>query len=69
MSMGFPEFPVVLVICSMALVVIWSAACVARRLGYTPLLGILTVIPIVNVLFRWFVTYAEWPIASDKVGA
>ena len=67
--MGFPEFLVVLAIAAMALVVIWPAARIAQRLGYPSLLGVLAVIPFVNVLLLWFVAYGEWPISRTKVGA
>ena len=67
--MGFPEFLVVLAIAAMALVVIWPAARIAQRLGYPSLLGVLAVIPFVNVLLLWFVAYGEWPISRAKVGA
>ena len=67
--MGFPEFLVVLAIAAMVLVVVWPAARIAQRLGYSPLLGVLSVIPVANVLLLWFVAYGEWPLTRSKVGA
>ena len=67
--MGFPEFLVVLAISAMAIAVVFPAARIAWRLGFSPLLGVLAVIPIVNVLLLWFVAYAEWPVTRGRVGA
>ncbi len=40
-SMGLPELLVVLAIASTALVVIWPAGRICRRIGYSPWLGVL----------------------------
>ena len=60
-SMGLPELLVVLAIASTALVVIWPAGRICRRIDYSPWLGVLSVLPLVNVLLLWFVALAEWP--------
>jgi hypothetical protein len=64
-SLGFPEFVVVLLISTMALAIIWPAGRVCRRAGFSSWLGVLSVIPIANVLLLWFVALAKWPSASQ----
>ena len=60
---GVPELVVVCAIAAMSLVVVWPAARICRRLGFSPWLGILSVIPIVNLLLLWFIALSEWPSA------
>jgi hypothetical protein len=58
---GVPELLVMLAFGVMALVVIWPAGRIASRLGFSPLLGILVVVPLANVVLLWFVALADWP--------
>ena len=61
-STGFSELvvilPAVLVTC---LVLIWPAARICRRIGFSPWLGLLAVVPVANVVLLWFVAVAQWP--------
>jgi len=59
---GFPDLLVVTAIAAMSLVVIWPAARICRRVGFPPWLGVLTIVPLANVLLLWFVAFAEWPL-------
>ena len=59
---GFPELLVVLVISAMALIIVWPAMRICRRVGFSPWLGILAIVPLANVLLVWFVAFAEWPL-------
>jgi hypothetical protein len=61
---GMPELIVVCGIAAMALVVIWPASTICRRVGLSPWLGVLAAVPIANVLLLWFVALAEWPRAQ-----
>ena len=58
---GMPELLVVLGIAAMALVVIWPAARICRRLGLPALLAVLAVVPLANLLLLWYVALAQWP--------
>jgi len=61
---GFPEAIVVIYILAMVLVVAWPAGRICRRLGYSPWLGILAVIPLANVVLLWFIALSQWPKAD-----
>ena len=61
-SLGFPELLVVLVLSAMALIIVWPAMRICRRVGLSPWLGILAIVPVANVLFVWFLAFAEWPL-------
>ncbi len=61
---GIPELIVVIYILVMALVVAWPAARICRRLGFSPWLGVLAVIPVANVVLLWFVALSQWPKAD-----
>jgi hypothetical protein len=45
----------------MGLVVVWPAARICSRLGFSPWLGILAMVPIANVILLWFVAVSPWP--------
>ena len=62
---GFPELLVVLVISAMALIIVWPAMRICRRVGFSPWLGILAILPLANVLLVWFVAFAEWPLEKS----
>ena len=63
---GLPEILVVSVFLLIWATVVWPAARIARRLGFTPWLGLLAVIPMVNLILLWFVALAEWPAMVPK---
>jgi hypothetical protein len=60
-SVGIPELVVVLAIAVMALVVVWPAAQICRRIDFPLWLGVLVIVPVANVLLLWFVATARWP--------
>ncbi len=49
-------------------IVIWPAGRICRRLGFSPWLGILAVVPVVNLLLLWFVAMAPWPLSASEGG-
>lgn len=50
----------------MSLVVIWPACRIARRLGFSPWLGIVAVIPLANLVLLWVVAYTDWPAVQSR---
>jgi len=62
---GIPEVIVLTAILVMSLVVIWPAGRICRRLGFSPWLGVLAVLPLANLLLLWFVALAQWPRATN----
>ncbi len=67
-SVGIPELVVVIAIIGTTLMVVWPAAQICRRLGFSPWLGVLAVIPLANLLLLWFVALAQWPGAETHRG-
>jgi hypothetical protein len=65
-SVGFPEVLVLLAIAAMSLAIIWPATRICRRIGRSPLLGALAVIPLANVLLLWLVALARWPQSNPE---
>jgi hypothetical protein len=61
-GIGAPELIVVVAICATIFVVLWPVARLCARVGLSPWLGILAIVPIGNVLLLWFMAYAAWPI-------
>jgi hypothetical protein len=60
-SIRTPELIVIGAMLLMAFVVIWPAATICRRLGFSGWLGFLAVVPMVNLLLLWFVALSDWP--------
>ena len=63
-SIGVFELVIVLIV---AAAIIWPAARICVKAGYSPWLGIAAIIPGANILLLWFLALAEWP--SQKTGA
>jgi hypothetical protein len=60
--LGIPELFVVFILLAVSAVVfIWPAARICRRVGFSPWLGILIMVPLANLLLLWFIAVAEWP--------
>jgi hypothetical protein len=62
---GVPELVVICAIAAMSLVVVWPAGRICRRLGFSPWLGVLAVLPLANLLLLWFIALAQWPRAEN----
>ena len=58
---GMPELIVIAFMAAMAFVMIWPAATICRRLGFSPLLGVLIVVPVANVILLWYLALSQWP--------
>ncbi len=61
MRLGFPELLIVTAILVMLAVLVWPAARICRRAGFTPWLGLLILIPLANLILLWYVALARWP--------
>jgi hypothetical protein len=58
---GFPELIVLLAIVVSSLAIVWPAGRICHRLGFSPWLGVLAVVPLANLVLLWYVAMAEWP--------
>ena len=65
-SVGVPELGVVFVIAAIVLAVVFPAARICGRLGFPRWLGVLAIIPIVNLLLLWYVALARWPASEVR---
>ena len=64
-SIGLPELIILALIAAMLGLVIWPAARICTRLGFSPWLGVLAVVPLANLVLLWFVAFASWPAADQ----
>jgi hypothetical protein len=60
-SISIPEIVIIMIVLA---AVVWPAARICRRVGLSPLLGILAVVPLANVLLLWYVALAPWPASK-----
>lgn len=58
---GMPELGVVMAMAVMALIVIWPASTICRRLGFSPWLGVFAAVPLANLILLWFIALSQWP--------
>jgi hypothetical protein len=50
-----------LIVAAIAIVPFWR---ICKRVGHSPWLGLLIVVPLANLIFIYYLAFAEWP--SDK---
>jgi len=58
--MGFGIGELVIILISAA-VIGWPYCRVLSRLGFSPWLGLLVFVPLVNIVLLWVFAYASWP--------
>ncbi|MEX1128203.1 MAG: hypothetical protein WD227_16630 [Vicinamibacterales bacterium] len=63
-SIGPPELIVLSLIVAGLGAVIWPAARICTRVGFSPWLSVLAVVPLANLGLLWFVAFASWPAAD-----
>ena len=68
MAIGIPELLVLLAIAASFAIILWPAARICRRIGYSPWLASLAIVPFGNVLLLWFIALAEWPVERGTAG-
>jgi hypothetical protein len=69
-SIGLPELILIVAILGGWLSIVWPAARLCSRLGFSPWLGVLAVVPLANVILLWCLAYARWPSqAAGQRGA
>jgi hypothetical protein len=56
-----PELAVVLVL----ILIAWPFCRIFRRAGFSAWLGLLCVIPLVNIVAVCYLAFAEWPVAAE----
>lgn len=62
-NLGFSEIYVIL---AMALLVVWPFWRIFKKAGYHGALGLLMIVPVVNLVMILFLAFAKWP--SQKTG-
>ena len=63
-AIGVPELLVIMFIgvfgIAFALLLIWPLARVLKRIGFSPWLSLVSVIPLGNIILLWVVAYSDW---------
>lgn len=60
-GLGLPEYFIVVILAVSLVAVVWPAARICQRAGFSPWLGVLIVVPLANILLLWFVAFSPWP--------
>ena len=67
-GLGVSELFILGFIVALLAIVVWPAMRICRRIGFSPLLGLLAVVPIANVVLLWFVALSPWPSSDRREG-
>ncbi len=59
--MGIPELFIVVVLFASLATVVWPASRICKRVGFSPWLGLLILVPLANIFLLWFVAFSRWP--------
>jgi hypothetical protein len=66
-NIGLPEvlliLGIVIIVATLVLVPYWR---IFRKAGFPPGLGLLMIIPLVNLVMLYFLAFAEWPSLKQK---
>jgi len=65
-AIGVPELVILFFLAFVSLAVVWPAARICRRAGFSPWLGVLIVVPIGNVLLLWYLAVSPWPAVPES---
>ena len=60
-GLGMRELVILIELAVVLLVVVWPCFRVLSRLGFSPWLALLMIVPIVNLIALWVFAYARWP--------
>jgi hypothetical protein len=66
MRFQVPELTIAFVVLMSVVVVAYPASKICRRLGFPPWLGVLSVVPVANLILLWFVATAPWPVDRGR---
>jgi len=59
--MAFQEYVIVIAVALIsAIVIIWPAAVICRRAGYSPWLGLIAIVPLAQIALLWFIAFSPW---------
>ena len=65
--MAFQEYVVIIAVALIsAIVIIWPAAVICRRAGYSPWLGVIAIVPLAQIVLLWFIAFSPW--AAEGAG-
>jgi hypothetical protein len=59
------ELVILIELAVVLLVVVWPCFRVLSRLGFSPWLALLMIVPIVNLIALWVFAYARWPALQE----
>ena len=66
MGFGIPELFIILLLLVIGpLLLVWPAARICRRAGFSPWLGLLILVPLANILLLWYIAFTPWPAVPD----
>jgi hypothetical protein len=59
--MAFQEYMVIIAVALIsAIVIIWPAAVICRRAGYSQWLGLIAIVPLAQIALLWFIAFSRW---------
>ena len=67
MNLGMPEVMLIfMVVLFSGVVYVIPAWMIFKKAGFNPALGLLAVVPVVNLVMLYYVAFAPWPILNQS---
>jgi hypothetical protein len=67
-GVGMRELFVIIFTVGILFVVLWPYGRIYSRMGYSPWIALLMIVPVVNLITLWVVAYGTWPAVTPKRG-
>lgn len=68
-GLGVAEFIIVLVILGMMVIALVPWFFIYKKAGFSPAMGCLMFIPVVNIIMLFVLAFSQWPIERDLENA
>lgn len=66
-GIGLPEVIILLVVFGIAIICALFVSRILRKAGFSPWLSILSIIPVINLIFLWVFAFITWPGIDQKM--
>lgn len=66
-GVGLPELVIILVILCLIIIPAIFVSRILGKAGFSPWLAILSIIPLVNLIFLWVFAFIDWPGVDSKI--
>ena len=63
-GIGIPEIIIILIILAIVALPVWMVSEILKKAGFNRWFCLISLIPIVNVIFLWVFSFIRWPVET-----